>query len=119
MFRYRPLTLALLAALAHSGAQAEGSDAQRLLIEQGHFWQAQDKPKRAGEVWQKLLLIDAAQPDALYGLGFISVKDGILVAGVSLILSLSFASSSPNRWIRTMSNALTFMSQSGSLPWCE
>ena len=30
MFRYRPLTLALLAALAHSGAQAEGSDAQRL-----------------------------------------------------------------------------------------
>lgn len=80
MFRYRPLTLALLAALAHSGAQAEGSDAQRLLIEQGHFWQAQDKPKRAGEVWQKLLLIDAAQPDALYGLGFISVKDGDLAS---------------------------------------
>lgn len=80
MFRYRPLTLALLAALAHGGAQAEGSDAQRLLIEQGHFWQAQDKPKRAGEVWQKLLLIDAAQPDALYGLGFIAVKDGDLAS---------------------------------------
>ena len=32
MFRYRPLTLALLAALAHGGTQAEGSDAQRLLI---------------------------------------------------------------------------------------
>lgn len=80
MFRFRPLTLALLAALAHGGAQAEGSDAQRLLIEQGHFWQAQDKPKRAGEVWQKLLLIDAAQPDALYGLGFIAVKDGDLAS---------------------------------------
>ena len=81
MFRYRPLTLALLAALAHGGAQAEGSDAQRLLIEQGHFWQAQDKPKRAGEVWQKLLLIDAAQPDALYGLGFIAVITGGLHGG--------------------------------------
>jgi len=88
MFRYRPLTLALLAALAHSGAQAEGSDAQRLLIEQGHFWQAQDNPKRAGEVWQKLLLIDAAQPDALYGLGFIAVKDGDLASAAGYLQRL-------------------------------
>jgi tetratricopeptide (TPR) repeat protein len=88
MFRYRPLTLALLAALAHGGAQAEGSDAQRLLIEQGHFWQAQDKPKRAGEVWQKLLLIDAAQPDALYGLGFIAVKDGDLASAAGYLQRL-------------------------------
>lgn len=76
MFRYRPLTLALLAALAHGGVQAEPGDARSLLIEQGHFWQAQDKPKRAAEAWNKLLLLDASQPEALYGLGLIEVQAG-------------------------------------------
>ena len=80
MFRYRPLTLALLAALAHGGVQAESTDARSLLIEQGQFWQSQDKPKRASEVWHKLLLLDAAQPDALYGLGLIEVESGNLSA---------------------------------------
>lgn len=74
MFRYRPLTLALLAALACSQAQAQSEDARTLLIQQGYFWQGQDKPERAAEVWSKVLLIDAQQPDALYGLGLIAVK---------------------------------------------
>lgn len=76
MFRYRPLTLALLAIMAHSSVQAEPEDTRSLLIEQGHFWQAQEKPKRATEVWNKLLLLDASQPDALYGLGLIAVQAG-------------------------------------------
>jgi tetratricopeptide (TPR) repeat protein len=80
MFRYRPLTLALLATLAHGSALAEGDEARRLLVEQGHFWQSQDKPKRASEVWHKLLLVDAQHPDALYGLGLIEVKKGNLAA---------------------------------------
>lgn len=74
MFRYRPLTLALLAVLACGQAQAQSEDARTLLIEQGYFWQGQDKPERAAEVWNKLLLIDAQQADALYGLGLIAVK---------------------------------------------
>ena len=74
MFRYRPLTLALLAVLAHSGVQAEPEDPSSLLIEQGQFWQSQEKPKRAAEVWNKLLLLDANHPDALYGLGLIAVQ---------------------------------------------
>ncbi|MGL4318327.1 MAG: cellulose synthase subunit BcsC-related outer membrane protein [Pseudomonas sp.] len=78
MFRYRPLTLALLATLAHGSVQAEAEDPRSLLIQQGHFWQAQEKPKRASEVWNKLLLLDAGQPDALYGLGLIEVQDGKL-----------------------------------------
>lgn len=78
MFRYRPLTLALLATLAHGSVQAEAEDPRSLLIQQGHFWQAQEKPKRATEVWNKLLLIDASQPDALYGLGLIAVQTGNL-----------------------------------------
>lgn len=76
MFRYRPLTLALLAVLAHSGVQAEPEDPRSLLIEQGQFWQSQEKPKRAAEVWNKLLLLDANHPDALYGLGLIAVQAG-------------------------------------------
>jgi tetratricopeptide (TPR) repeat protein len=74
MFRYRPLTLALLAAMAHGSLQAETEGTHTLLIEQGHFWQNQEKPKRATEVWNKLLLLDANQPDALYGLGLIAVQ---------------------------------------------
>lgn len=54
---------------------AQGSDAQRLLIEQGKFWQGEDKPTRAAEVWNRLLMLDASQPEALYGLGLIAVKD--------------------------------------------
>lgn len=78
MFRYRPLTLALLAVLACGQAQAQSEDARALLIQQGYFWQGQDKPERAAEVWNKVLLIDARQPDALYGLGLIEVQAGRL-----------------------------------------
>lgn len=74
MFRYRPLTLALLAALACGELQAQSDEARTLLIQQGYFWQAQDKPERAAEVWNKVLLIDSQQPDALYGLGLIALK---------------------------------------------
>jgi len=75
MFRKSPLTLGLFAALLHGAVMAQGSDAQRLLIEQGKFWQGEDKPKRAAEVWNRLLMLDASQPEALYGLGLIAVKD--------------------------------------------
>lgn len=78
MFRKSPLTLGLFAALLHGAVMAQDSDAQRLLIEQGKFWQAEDKPKRAAEVWSKLLMLDASQPEALYGLGLIAVEDDSL-----------------------------------------
>ncbi|WP_271411168.1 cellulose biosynthesis protein BcsC [Pseudomonas sp. Q1-7] len=78
MFRHHPLTLGLMLALAQGVGHADDSDAQSLLIQQGQFWQAQDKPKRAAETWNKLLLLDAAQPDALYGLGAIEVQAGQL-----------------------------------------
>lgn len=78
MFRYRPLTLALLISLAPAGVIAQPDDAARLLIQQGHFWHAQDKPARAAEVWNKLLLLDANHPDALYGLGLMELRAGNL-----------------------------------------
>ncbi|WP_312933600.1 cellulose biosynthesis protein BcsC [Pseudomonas sp.] len=75
MFRKSPLTLGLLAVLLQGQVLAESTDPKRLLVDQGLFWQAQDKPKRAAEVWSKLLLLDAQQPEALYGLGLIAVQD--------------------------------------------
>jgi len=79
MFRHTVITLGLWAA-AMPGAFAEALDAQALLIQQGHFWQTEDKPKRAAESWEKVLLLDASQPDALYGLGIIAVERGQLPA---------------------------------------
>ncbi len=79
MFRISSLTLGLAAALACGGVQAApAEDAMKLLIEQGHFWQSQDNPGRAAEVWNKALLLDEGQPDALYGLGAIALAAGDL-----------------------------------------
>ncbi|WP_313740151.1 cellulose synthase subunit BcsC-related outer membrane protein [Pseudomonas sp.] len=75
MFRKSPLTLGLLAILLQSQAWADDADPKRLLIEQGQFWQAKDKSARAAEVWERLLLLDAQQPEALYGLGLIGVQN--------------------------------------------
>lgn len=97
MFRYRPLTLALLVALAHGSAQAENNDARSLLVEQGHFWQSQEKPKRASEVWKKLLLLDAAHPDALYGLGLIEVEAGKLTAAAGYLQRLQAIAPTPRQ----------------------
>ena len=74
MFRYTALTLGLWAAVVPSFSLTKTSNAESLLIKQSYFWQAQDKPKRAAESWEKVLLLDASQPDALYGLGIIAVE---------------------------------------------
>jgi tetratricopeptide (TPR) repeat protein len=74
MFRYTALTLGLWAAAIPSISLAETGDPQALLIEQGYFWQDKDKPKRAAESWEKVLLLNASQPIALYGLGIIAVE---------------------------------------------
>lgn len=95
MFRKSPLTLGLLAVLIQGTALAENSDPKRLLVDQGLFWQAEDKPKRAAEVWNKLLLLDAQQPDALYGLGLIAVKDKQLAKAGEYLARLQALSPPP------------------------
>lgn len=52
--------------------QAGGPEA--LLIQQGYYWQAKEHPERAAEAWNKLLNLAPEQPDALYGLGLISLQ---------------------------------------------
>lgn len=75
MFRYHALTLGLLAAFGQQTALAQ-DDPRQLLIHQGQFWQAEEKPERAAEAWNRLLKLDPAQVDALYGLGAIALEKG-------------------------------------------
>ncbi|VXC43842.1 Cellulose synthase operon protein C [Pseudomonas sp. 8Z] len=94
MRRHQSLTLALMLASACSAANAATEPPENLLIEQGLYWQTQENPGRATEVWQKLLLIDATQPDALYGLGLLAVQKKDLPLAQSYLEKLQ--ASAPN-----------------------
>ncbi|KAF1026056.1 MAG: Cellulose synthase operon protein C [Pseudomonas sp.] len=72
--RRHTLAIAILATLASSTGFAASGDPQALLVEQGYYWQSKKNPERAQETWQKLLGLNAEQPDALYGLGLIQVQ---------------------------------------------
>lgn len=72
--RRHAVAFGILAALIHTSSHAALNDAGKALLQQGQFWQAQDNPARATEVWKKLLLIDPQQADALYGLGMLELK---------------------------------------------
>ena len=73
MRKHLPLTLGLLAVLNQAPVSADTTSTAQLLIEQGRFWQQQDKPERAREAWRKLLELDAHSPEALYGLGSLAL----------------------------------------------
>lgn len=65
----------VLATLFNAGVYAAPlSPAGQALLEQGRYWQNQNDPQRATEVWKKLLLIDPQQIDAQYGLGLLELK---------------------------------------------
>lgn len=72
---HRTLAIAVMSALT-AAAHAQSPTPQTLLVEQGHYWQLHNNPQRAAEVWLKVLLLDPAQVDALYGLGLIGVQQG-------------------------------------------
>lgn len=72
--RRHAVAFGILAALIHNSSFAALNEAGKALLQQGQFWQAQDNPGRATEVWKKLLLIDPQQADALYGLGMLELK---------------------------------------------
>jgi tetratricopeptide (TPR) repeat protein len=72
---HRTLAIAVMSAWT-AAAHAQSPTPQTLLVEQGHYWQLHNNPQRAAEVWLKVLLLDPAQVDALYGLGLIGVQQG-------------------------------------------
>jgi len=70
--RRHTVALGLLAALAHPLVWAQ-DDASRTLVEQGRYWREQGKPDQAAQAWEKLLLTDPKQPEALYGMASIAI----------------------------------------------
>lgn len=72
--RRHTLAITILTALVTTAVHAKSNDPQTLLIEQGHYWNVQKNPQRAGEVWHKVLSLNPDQADALYGLGSIGVQ---------------------------------------------
>ena len=65
--RHYTITLSLLAALAHTNLQAQPATLDKL-VEQGQYWQSRGDHKRASEIWDKLLMAQPNNPNALYGL---------------------------------------------------
>lgn len=61
------LIIGLLSALMHVPAGAQ-TDAVSALVEQGNYWLEQNDAQRAAEAWNKLLLLNPDNPQALYGL---------------------------------------------------
>lgn len=73
---HRTLAIIVMSTWTAAAAHAQSPTPQALLVEQGRYWQVHKNPQRAAEVWQKVLLLDPAQVDALYGLGLIGVQQG-------------------------------------------
>jgi cellulose synthase operon protein C len=72
--RRSTLAIGVFSALIAFGVHAEGTDLQAQLVEQGQYWQTRSNASRSAEIWQKVLRLDPNQVDALYGMGFIGVK---------------------------------------------
>jgi tetratricopeptide (TPR) repeat protein len=65
----------VFAALLSSNSFAALDSAGQALLQQGRYWQEHNDTARATEVWNKLLLIDPQQADALHGLGMLGVTN--------------------------------------------
>ncbi|WP_347557275.1 cellulose synthase subunit BcsC-related outer membrane protein [Robbsia sp. KACC 23696] len=61
----------LVGSVSHPVWAQEATSA--ILLEQGRYWQAHDKPDLAAQSWSKLLVAEPNQPEGLYGLGVIAV----------------------------------------------
>lgn len=80
--RHYTIALSLLAALAHPDLQAQPATLEKL-VEQGQYWQSRGDYKRAAEIWEKLLLADPGNPNALYGMASaaLDAKDSSAATG--------------------------------------
>lgn len=72
--RRHAVILGVLTTLLHSQGFAALNNTGQVLLQQGLYWQEQNDPARAAEIWKKLLLIDPQQVDAFYGLGLLELK---------------------------------------------
>ncbi len=92
------------------GASCQASNvyaaANKALLDQGLFWQAQGNPVRAAEAWKKLLRLQPDEPRALYGLaqGELAQKRS---ASASEILLRLRALDANGRWATQLAQDIT------------
>ncbi|OXR50704.1 cellulose synthase [Pusillimonas sp. T2] len=90
--RHYTIALGLLAVLTTQNTFAQQSSVVGSLVEQGRYWQSRGDYKRAAEVWDKLLVANPGNPDALYGLARAALAANDLVSANSLLERLRAAS---------------------------
>lgn len=109
--RRHALAIGLLATVMHQTVWAQ-SDANQMLIDQGRFWQSKGNPERASEAWGKLLLVDPAQPEALYGMAQLAIKDKQLNRA-RLYLSRLRTTKDPGQFVSRLEQDIALASGSG------
>lgn len=91
MSRNRPLIAAVLASLVLAAqaapANPPSTGVEQALVTQGRFWQTRNEI-RATEVWDKLLLIDPKQEEALSSLGRLAVEGKRMASANDYLLKL-------------------------------
>lgn len=95
--RRNTLVIGILTAVIGATAHAAPDDVQKLLIEQGQYWQARADAPRAQEAWEKVLRLDPNQIDALYGMGVASLKQNKLDQAKQYLARLQALS--PRPWL--------------------
>jgi cellulose synthase operon protein C len=93
--RRSTLAIGIFTALIGSTVHADGIDVQNQLVEQGQYWQARGNTQRAAEVWEKVLLQNQRQVNALYGMGLIGVKQHKLQQARDYLARLQALSPTP------------------------
>ncbi|OWT74281.1 MULTISPECIES: cellulose biosynthesis protein BcsC [unclassified Achromobacter] len=106
------LAVGLLATLLHQSGWAQPA-ATASLLEQGRYWQTQGDNRRATQAWEKLLLSDPNQQEALYGLGLAAVREkrtGDAQATLTRLTQLDANST----WVKRLQQDIALASGTGS-----
>ncbi|MGI4982361.1 MAG: tetratricopeptide repeat protein, partial [Janthinobacterium lividum] len=78
-WRRRVVGTTLATAFAAGGvpvAFGQSTDAAKLLIDQGNYWQANRRGDLAAQAWRKLLQLHPNQAEGLYGMGLVEADRG-------------------------------------------
>ena len=109
--RRHALAIGLLATVMHQTVWSQ-SDANQMLIDQGRFWQSKGNPERASEAWGKLLLVDPAQPEALYGMAQLAIKNKQLTQARQYLAKLR-ATNDSGQFVSRLEQDIALASGSG------
>lgn len=88
--RHNKIAIGLALTLLQHPAWAQ-DNANKVLIEQGNYWQERNNSERAAEAWNKLLVLRPNDPHALYGLAQVELSKKRIDAARSYLQRLKTA----------------------------